>query len=115
MDRYVCVLAVISFGKGFIKYELFDKGVTQVEFTDFLKQLREQFGPYPLALMCDNLEVHRATHRSGIASELDIKMIFNKSYSPWYAPIEGAFNETKTWFRKVKLQKLANSQEFSKK
>ena len=86
-----------------------------MEFSAFLRDLKSQFGPYPLALMCDNLEVHRATHRSGVAAEMDIKIIFNKSYSPWYAPIEGAFNETKNWYRKIKLRRLANSEEFDKK
>ena len=115
MDKYACVLAAIGHGKGFVKYSLFDQGVTQTDFTAFLRELRTMFGPWPLALMCDNLEVHRATHRSGIADDLDIRIIFNKSYSPWFAPIEGAFNETKAWYRKVKLRMLANSQEFDKK
>ena len=46
---------------------------------------------------------------------MNIKLIFNKSYSPNYAPIELAFNETKSWYRKIKLRMLANSEEFDKK
>jgi hypothetical protein len=43
--------------------------------------------------------------------ELDIKWMFNSSYSPNFQPIEGAFSVTKTLIKRERLRALAFNQD----
>ena len=49
-----------------------------------------------------------------LAGELDIKLIFNKSNQYDYMPIEETFNVVKQWYKKIKLNRLANGSEIDK-
>ena len=113
-DACTAVIASISHEFGVSYYEIHPFSVTTVEFSQYLQNLRKTFGTKPLSLFLDNLAVHRNADVKELAAELDIRLVFNKSNQYDYQPIEETFNLVKQWFRKNKLNRLANGQELDK-
>lgn len=113
-DAFKAVIASISTEHGVAYCEIHDWAVTKVEFADYLRALRKKFGQRPLCVFIDNLQSHRSPEVKVLAEELDIRLVYNKSHSFQYQPIEMVFSEVKAWYKKIKLNHLARGLEFDK-
>ena len=78
------MIATVSHERGRGLIHIFDKAVTQKEFTIYLKALSTSFQGRPFALMMDNLRVHQAKEIRELYRRLQITPIWNASYSPDY-------------------------------
>lgn len=67
-------------------------------------------GRTPLAVFCDMLPVHKSLICKAEALRLDIRIIFNVSYSPQFNPIEAVFSKVKIVFNRRRLNSLVNKQ-----
>ena len=66
-----------------------------------------------LAVMLDNLNVHKANLVKSLCKRHDVELIFNVSYSPLFNPIEGVFSVVKAAYKKKKLSTLVNGRPFN--
>ena len=94
---------------------LFDKYVDKTKFIAFLKQLRTRNPFLKCASFVDRLSVHRTIAVRDVASELNIKLIFNASYSPNYNPIEGVIGLAKAHIKQKRWQNLHNNTKWEDK
>ena len=71
----------------------------QKKFVAFLKLLRARNPFVKMAIFLDRLSVHRTITVRDTASQLQIPIIFNASYSPNYNPIEGVIGLAKGYIK----------------
>ena len=62
----------------------------------------------PIALFFDQLNVHRSKDVKPWYDKLNIKPVFNISYSPEFNPIEAVFSKVKGLFTHKRLNNLVN-------
>ena len=86
-----------------------------MSFKEFIDNLVEKVGTNNCALFMDNLSVHKANLVKETCDQHGIYRIFNAPYSPQYNPIEHYFGQLKRQYVKIKLEKIANQEEFDAK
>jgi transposase len=87
--------------------------VNSEHFIDYLKALRQKMGRKPLAILFDQLAVHRSKDVKPFFEKLNIKPVFNVSYSPEFNAIEAAFSKVKFLFNHKRLNCLVNKLGFN--
>ena len=105
---YRSVIASMTEEKGIGLIMIYDQAITAVEFAYYLKKLRAKSGTQPLALFMDRLAVHKSKDIKDLWAKLNIKPVFNVSYSPEYNPIEAVFSKVKRHFNSQRLNNLVN-------
>ena len=105
---YRSVIASITKGEGVGLRQIYGQAITAANFADYLKKLRARYPKRPLALFMDQLAVHKAKVLKPLYDELNIKPIFNVSYSPEFNPIEAVFSKVKAIFNQKRLNCLVN-------
>ena len=88
--------------------KIYDQAVDDIDFDGFLWNLSEKNNWDPLAILMDNLGVHKTPRVELAYEELDIKRIANVSYSPDFNPIEACFAQVKRKFCSERLNILCN-------
>lgn len=89
-----------------------DRAIKKDTFVQFLKKLNQINGRKPLAIFMDNLLVHKTREVFDVYWDLKMYPIFNIAYSPEFNPIESVFSQMKRHFKKARLSKLANNEDF---
>jgi transposase len=87
--------------------------VNSEHFIDYLKALRRKMGRKPLAILFDQLAVHRSKDVKPYFDKLNIKPLFNVSYSPEFNAIEAIFSKVKSLFNHKRLNCLVNKLGFN--
>jgi len=82
------------------------------EFVAFLSKLHQINGERPLAIFMDNLRVHKMRGVLEAYRILHQYPIYNIAYSPEFNPIEAVFSQVKRHFKKARLSKIANNEDF---
>ena len=75
----------------------------------FLHQLRLKNGTDKIVIFQDNLNIHKTQDNRRLYEELNIEVIWNVPYSPEYNPIENLFSVVKAYYKKKRLNLIANS------
>ena len=111
---YRSVLACMTESHGMQVLMCQDHAYDGAEFAAYLKVLRRRYGRTPLALLMDNLTVHKAKDVvKPLYAQLDIMPVWNVAYSPEFNPIESAFSIVKRHFCKTRLNQLVNRRGFN--
>ena len=87
---------------------IYEQAITAVDFAFYLKKLRSKSGTKPLALFMDRLAVHKSKEITPLWTKLNIKPVFNVSYSPEFNGIEAVFSKVKRHFNSQRLNNLVN-------
>ena len=111
----IALVAGINAGTGLVHYEIRTRSINLVSFKEFIDNLVEKVGTNNCALFMDNLSVHKANLVKETCDQHGIYRIFNAPYSPQYNPIEHYFGQLKRQYVKIKLEKIANQEEFDAK
>ena len=110
---YRSVIATMSGEGGVGLIQICTEAIDADSFLRFLKRLRQKYGRQPLALFMDQLQVHRASSLRNWWGWLDIKPVYNVSYSPELNPIEAVFAKVKALFNRQRLNNLVNKVGFN--
>ena len=70
---------------------LFDKSINAQKFKEFLVNLRHKYPFRKIAIVMDNLQVHKTKAVQKKMRELQLEVIWNVPYSPEYNAIEYVF------------------------
>ena len=89
-----------------------EKAINAKKYISYLKKLRKKLGDEVVYLFVDNLSAHKTKAVMESYDELQITPIFNSTYAPDYNPIETVFAQVKLRYKEMRLNKLANRQEF---
>ena len=92
---YRSVIASMTEEKGISLIMIYEQAINNADFVYFLKKLRVRFGKQPIALFMDRLPVHKSKEVKEWWDKLNIKPVFNVSYSPEFNPIEAVFSKVK--------------------
>ena len=92
---YRSVIASMTEEKGISLIMIYEQAIDNEDFCYFLKKLRVRFGKQPIALFMDRLPVHKSKEVKEWWDKLNIKPVFNVSYSPEFNPIEAVFSKVK--------------------
>ena len=84
--------------EGITYYQIHPKAITSIEFADFLRKLQRKYRTRRLAILMDNLTVHKSQDIKPLYEQLNIMPIFNVGYSPEFNPIESVFSKVKAIF-----------------
>ena len=79
---YRSVIASMTEEHGIDHIAIYDSAITQDEFIRYLKALRSKHKRRPLALMMDQLAVHKGREVKPYYQQLNITPIYNVAYSP---------------------------------
>jgi hypothetical protein len=109
---YVSCCAAITKGAGVEALMIQRKAFNRWEYIQFLYWIRFMNLNEPLAIYQDNLSVHKTKETMKAYRYLNILPIFNLPYSPEFNPIELVFAQVKQIYKRKRLQKLANIEEF---
>ena len=107
---YALILAV-SEENGLEYNELFKKSVNTEKFIQYLVNLRNANLYQRIAIFMDNLSVHKTLLVRAKMMELQISALFNVPYQPDYNPCESCNSKIKNYYKRTKLNKLANEEE----
>ena len=92
-------------------FKTYEYAISSWEFALFLRALlRKNYRP--LAIMMDNLNVHKDTFVKAVYEAGDIKPIFNVGYSPEFNGIEAVFSQVKRKYNITRLNMLTNDKIF---
>ena len=92
---YRSVIASMTEEKGISLIMIYEQAINNSDFCHYLKKLRVRFGKQPIALFMDRLPVHKSKDVKEWWEKLNIKPVFNVSYSPEFNPIEAVFSKVK--------------------
>ena len=87
--------------------------IKEPEFCSHINRLRARAGRRPIALMMDNLWVHKRPECRELMGRLNIRPIYNVGYSPEFNPIEAIFSKVKRRFSCQRLQNLVTKVGFN--
>lgn len=94
------ISAIVAMSKsGFVAQQLVHGGVNGTTFAQFLETL-----PDDCKIILDNCSIHKAPIVRNTLTRKRIIPIFIPPYSPWFNPIENAFGQAKSHFRKARLE-----------
>ena len=105
---YRSVIASMTEEKGISLILIYEQAINSADFCYYLKKLRIKFGKQPIALFMDRLAVHKSKDVKEWWGKLNIRPIFNVSYSPEFNPIEAVFSKVKRQFNSQRLNSLVN-------
>ena len=105
---YRSVIASMTDETGIGLVMIYEQAITAVDFSCYLKKLRSKSGTKPLALFMDRLAVHKSKEITPLWTKLNIKPVFNVSYSPEFNGIEAVFSKVKRHFNSQRLNNLVN-------
>ena len=112
---YWCVIAAISFDYK-VEHLYFNPGaINMILFNEFLSQLYKKAGKKKAFLFMDQLNVHSGKDVMPTYEKLNFVPIWNIKYSPDYNPIETVFAQVKLWYKRERLNLLANGKEIDTK
>ena len=103
---YRAALASMTAEKGMLLVQIYEGPVKEPEFCAHLMKMRSKAGAKPIALLMDNLWVHKNARVRELMTELDIRPIYNVGYSPEFNPIEAVFSKVKRQFSSQRLHNL---------
>ena len=109
---YRSVIATISEEEGVEQTSSFNSAVTSTDFIKYLKELRKRHDNQPLAILMDQLQVHKSRIVKPWYDTLDIRCILNVGYSFEFNPIEAVFSKVKALFKRTRLNCLVNKTDF---
>ena len=95
---YRSVIASMTEETGIGLVMIYEQAITGADFAYYLKKLRAKSGTQPLALFMDRLAVHKSKEVTPLWAKLNIKPVFNVSYSPEFNGIEAVFSKVKRHF-----------------
>ena len=78
----LALLCGISKEQGLEHYQVFEQSVNKVKFAEYLRSLKADNENQKIALLMDQLSVHKSDDSKKVMRELGIRWIFNVSYSP---------------------------------
>ena len=110
---YRSVIASMSEPAGIGLISIYGQAISALEFLGYIKKLRAKSAKQPIALFMDNLMVHKSRELKEWYSKLNIKPVFNVSYSPEFNPIEAVFSKVKARFTEQRLNNLVNKRGFN--
>jgi transposase len=110
---YRSVIACMTESRGMEMLMCQDHAYNAAEFELYLRGLRRRHTTVPLALLMDNLTVHKAKTVKPLYAQLNITPIWNVAYSPEFNPIESAFSIVKRHFCKNRLNDIVNRRGFN--
>ena len=87
---------------------LFEKSVNQIKFKEFLLKLWQKYPFRKIAIVMDNLQVHKTKAVRKKMTELAIEQVWNVPYSPEFNAIEHVFSMVKRNYKRMKLHDYAN-------
>ena len=105
---YRSVIASMTEETGIGLVMIYEQAITGADFAYYLKKLRAKSGTQPLALFMDRLAVHKSKEVAPWWDKLNIKPVFNVSYSPEFNGIEAVFSKVKRHFNSQRLNNLVN-------
>jgi len=105
---YRAALASMTAEKGMCLVTTAEGPIKEPEFCSHINRLRARAGRRPIALMMDNLWVHKRPECRELMGRLDIRPIYNVGYSPEFNPIEAVFSKVKQRFSCQRLHNLVN-------
>ena len=91
---------------------MFDKGVKQPDFIEFLQHLRQINGEARLHVFLDNMKAHKGTDVGAEFERQNIVPIWNVPYRCELQPIELVFAQVKRVYKRNKLNAFMNGKEF---
>ena len=109
---YVAVVASVSSKLGVIHLMVEYGAINAQDWLKYIKALHKKMDYEPFALYFDQLNVHKDENLQAYCENHGIMRIFNVSYSPEFNAIETIFSRVKNFFRKERLNKLANGEYF---
>ncbi len=104
---YRATIAACSEERGIEHIQTHNQAIDSQDFIRYLRMLKLG-NPGRVALLMDQLPVHRSNDVRAVCEELDLTRIFNVSYSPEFNPIEGVFSQVKRTYCRERLHQLAN-------
>jgi hypothetical protein len=110
---YRAVLVSMTEGRGIENLRISDHAFDGEDFLEYLKSIRRRHGRTPLALLMDNLGIHKCTVVKPYYEKLGISCIWCIPYSPEYNPIESVFSRVKSLFNKKRLNEIVNRRGFN--
>ena len=78
--------------KGVELFKIYNKAIEANDFEDYLWKLSKKNDYESIAILMDNLPVHKTPNVLKEYEKLDINRIANVSYSPDFNPIESCFS-----------------------
>ena len=108
---YRATVASCSEERGIEHIQTHNQAINSQDFVRYLRVLNRG-NPGAVALLMDQLPVHRSNEVRAVCEELDLARIFNVSYSPEFNPIEGVFSQVKRTYCRERLHQLANGDIF---
>ena len=109
---YRSVLVSMHETNGIENPKIQDHAINSQDFISYLKMMRSRHHKKPLALLMDQLNVHKSWAVKPYYDALDIKPIFNVGYSPEFNPIESVFSKVKRHFKCSRLYYIVNQKGF---
>lgn len=110
---YRAVIASMTEAGGIENLKVDNRAFKGEDFILYLQSMRRIHGRKPLALVMDNLGVHKALIVKPYYTKLNITPIWNVPYSPEFNPIESVFSRVKMLFNKKRLNEIVNRRTFS--
>ena len=86
---------------GVVALETKDGSYNTKSFAAFVERL-----PRNRTVLLDNVSFHKSKSVRSVANERNIKLVFIPPYSPWFNPIELAFGQAKSLYRKMRKDEL---------
>ena len=114
MDRYLGVVAAISYEKGLEHLHFTTESFDSEVFINFLKELRKKVKTKKLTLFMDRAKYHDSKETKPVYKQLCIQYILNAGYTPIGNPIEAVFSAAKQYYMKEKLNYVVNETEYDK-
>ena len=103
---YRSALVSMTVEKGIRLVHIYEHPIKEAEFCAHVSKLRIMAKRRPLALLMDNLWVHKNAEVKELMAKLDIRPIYNVAYSPEFNPIEAVFSKVKYQFKCQRLHNL---------
>lgn len=106
------VILAISEENGLEHCGYYTKSGDTKRFKEYINELYVANKDAKIAVLMDNLGVHKSPEVRQLMDELDIPAIYNVPYQPDFNPAEACFSKIKNYFRRKKLNLLVNEIEF---
>ena len=81
-------------------------------FANYLFALSDLHKNKKIAVFVDNLQVHHTADVKAVCESLDIFVIYNKTYSPDFNPIEFVFSQVKNHYKRARFNYENKSQSY---
>ena len=93
-------LLLVTDRDGIVSSKIVYGGVKSAQVSEFIQAL-----PDNRPMILDNCAIHKTKEVRAICNDKGITLNFIPPYSPWYNPVENAFEQAKSTFHKSRLRK----------